>query len=86
MKRAVLLATLALFSAPNLNLRAQAQEPGPVQLEFVRKLREKGYADLALQYLEKLQKAAPKEVQKAKAKSFFADMTALLGEPEPPAD
>jgi DNA helicase-2/ATP-dependent DNA helicase PcrA len=32
------------------------------------------------------QKAAPKEVQQAKAKSFFADMSALLGEPEPPAE
>jgi DNA helicase-2/ATP-dependent DNA helicase PcrA len=28
------------------------------------------------------QKAAPKEVQQAKAKTFFASMSSLLGEPE----
>jgi DNA helicase II / ATP-dependent DNA helicase PcrA len=32
------------------------------------------------------QQAGPKEVQEAKAKSFFASMTALLGEPDPPAE
>jgi DNA helicase-2/ATP-dependent DNA helicase PcrA len=32
------------------------------------------------------QQAGPKEVQEAKAKNFFASMTALLGEPEPPVD
>jgi ATP-dependent DNA helicase UvrD/PcrA len=32
------------------------------------------------------QQAGPKEIQEAKAKNFFASMTALLGEPEPPAE
>src|SRR4051812_39248382 len=32
------------------------------------------------------QQAAPKEVQQAKAKNFFASMNTLLGEPEPPAE
>ncbi|HET9754385.1 MAG TPA: ATP-dependent helicase, partial [Myxococcales bacterium] len=32
------------------------------------------------------QQAGPKEVQAAKAKNFFASMTTLLGEPDPPAE
>ncbi|HET7786938.1 MAG TPA: 3'-5' exonuclease, partial [Myxococcales bacterium] len=32
------------------------------------------------------QQARPKEVQQAKAKNFFASMTTLLGEPDPPAE
>jgi hypothetical protein len=57
MKRAVLLATLAVFALPAAALRAD--EPAETHLEFVRKLRDKGYADLAMQHLEKLQKAPP---------------------------
>jgi hypothetical protein len=38
---------------------AQAQEPPEMQLDFVRKLRDKGYVDLALEYLEGLNKSAP---------------------------
>src|SRR5262245_34521336 len=57
MKRAVLLITLAVFPLPATALRAD--ETAETHLQFVRKLREKGMADLAMQHLEKLQKAPP---------------------------
>jgi hypothetical protein len=43
-------------------LPAQADEPPELQLKFVRQLRSKRMADLALQYLKELQKNPPKEL------------------------
>ncbi len=55
MKRTLLLLlTSATLLLPTV--RVSADEPAELQLEFVRKMREKGYASLALEYLEKLQK------------------------------
>ncbi len=62
MKRAVLLAPLAALLLSAGPARPQGQEPAEVQLQFVHNLRAKGFADLALQYLEKLQKAPPAEI------------------------
>ncbi len=41
---------------------ARADEAPETQLEFARKLREKGYADLALELLDKLRKAPPARI------------------------
>ena len=41
------------------SLAASAQDAGEDSLDFVRKLRQKGYADLALEYLETLSKSPP---------------------------
>jgi hypothetical protein len=49
-----LLGLVACFSSPP----ARAEETPETQLEFVRKLRARGYADLALEYLEGMQKNA----------------------------
>ena len=49
---------LLLFSWPS-----RADEPPEVQLDFARKLRSKHYADLALEYLDKLRKTAPPALQ-----------------------
>src|SRR4051812_37400662 len=56
MKRLLLSISLAacVFPSPAL-----AQEPPEVQLDFVRKLRQKGYADLALQYLDTIPASSP---------------------------
>jgi hypothetical protein len=65
MNRAVLLVPLAVLLFPfgvSRALAQGAQEPPEVRLEFVRKLREKGFVKLALEYLEKLQKAPPAEI------------------------
>lgn len=51
MKRALALVLLALFATGTLH----AQETVENELEFVRKLRAKGYHDLAKEYLDKLQ-------------------------------
>jgi len=55
MKKILLVASLVtLFTTP-----AFAQETPQSQLEFVRKLRAKGYADLAMEYLDRLKKQNP---------------------------
>jgi hypothetical protein len=41
---------------------AVAQEPPAQQLKFIHELRQKGLADLALEYIEKIQKNAPPEL------------------------
>lgn len=51
-----LLALVAIFLFP---WPIRADEPPDVQLDFARKLRTRHYADLALEYLEKLRKTAP---------------------------
>src|SRR6476660_7670901 len=48
------LAALLLMSAP-----LAAQETEAMQLEFLRKLRAKGYSDLAMQYLDHLKQQKP---------------------------
>ncbi len=57
MKRLFLFAFLATLVVPTTRLLAD--EPPDKQIEFVRKLRAKGYADLALQYLDRLAKNPP---------------------------
>jgi hypothetical protein len=54
MKRWLIVAVLVFLGA---GLTLRAEEPAEKQLEFVRKLRDKGYADLALEYLEKVKKS-----------------------------
>ena len=51
-----ILLLLVWFAA---SLAASAQDAGEDSLDFVRKLRQKGYADLALEYLETLSKSPP---------------------------
>ncbi|MCI0458669.1 MAG: hypothetical protein L0Z62_17035 [Gemmataceae bacterium] len=57
MKQALALLVIPLAWLSPASLRAN--EPPESQLDFVRKLREKGYADLALEYLETLRKTTP---------------------------
>lgn len=60
-----------------------SQEPADKQLDFVRKLREKGYADLALEYLEKLQKEGRPEVKKFVPMEMARTRVALARTKEP---
>jgi hypothetical protein len=83
MKRAVLLSTLAVL-LPLSALRAD--EPPEVQLEFARKLREKGYANLALEHLEKLQKAPPAGLDVAKLPLELARARISLARQKDPAE
>ncbi|MBI3412421.1 MAG: hypothetical protein HY040_29220 [Planctomycetes bacterium] len=46
-----------LLLVPNA---AHAQEAPEIEIDFVRKLRDKGYSDLALEYIDKLKKTDPK--------------------------
>jgi hypothetical protein len=57
MRLALPLITLAVVALSPLAVRAD--EPAETQMEFVRKLRAKGYGDLALEYLERLKKNPP---------------------------
>jgi hypothetical protein len=55
-----LLAVMAVLLFP---WPIRADEPPAVQLDFARKLRTRHYADLALEYLDKLRKTAPPALQ-----------------------
>src|SRR5947209_19590572 len=55
-KKLVLFLLATIFLSAGL---VSAQEPADVQLKFIDQLRKKGLADLALQYIEKLQKNPP---------------------------
>src|SRR5262245_45234140 len=83
MKRAVLLVPLAVLLFPAGTARAQSQETPETQIQFVRNLRAKGFADLALQYLEKLQKAPPAEVAAQLPLEMARTRIALARQKEP---
>ena len=60
MKKVLALLLFAgVFAGPGL---VPAQETPEVQMEFVDRLRKQGLADLALEYIEKLQKNPPPQL------------------------
>src|SRR4051794_33571149 len=59
MKRPLPLLLAALFAAAAGAVTLRAAEPPEKEMEFVRKLRAKGYNDLALDYLKKLAQNPP---------------------------
>lgn len=71
-------AILVLFSG-----LSQAQEAPDKQLEFVRKLRDKGYLDLALEYLEKLKKQGSPALKKFLPMEMARTRVALARTKEP---
>ncbi len=76
----LLAAGALLFSFPP-SLRAD--EPAEKQLEFVRNLRDKGYSDLALEYLEKLKKQGQPGIKQFLAMEMARTRVALARDKEP---
>ncbi|MBM4072898.1 MAG: hypothetical protein FJ271_28815 [Planctomycetes bacterium] len=62
---------------------SRAQEPPDKQLDFVRKLRDKGYHDLALEYLERLNKQAGPALKKFLPMEMARTRVALARTKEP---
>jgi hypothetical protein len=81
MKRSLsLLAAMVVLLAP---WSARADEPAELQLEFVRKLRTKHYSNLALEYLEKIKKSAPADLQPLLALEIARTRVSMAEEKEP---
>ena len=80
MKRCCLLLASSLLL---VTFTLRAEEPPQTQLEFIRKLRDKGYADLALEYLEKLQKNPPAALKVAIPMELARTRIALARDKEP---